>query len=95
MGEHPFDLARGGHPEVSGFGVQGAAVDAIPGALLIAQEGLADVAECDLLEVLERFDGRVFTGPGPRPGAQQGSQRGHVGMDINHIARVRVGGQNL
>src|SRR4051812_31658514 len=89
--QHQLHPPRRRYPQIARLRVQGPTVIAGPRLLHIAQERLADMAEIDFLEVVERRDGRVFADALTGPNAEQGSERSHAGMQVDHLASLWSG----
>jgi hypothetical protein len=68
--------------------MKGSAVVDGPGSLTVGQEWFSGMAERDLLDVAERLDRRVLAGALTDPSAQQRSQDGDAGMEVDHVPQV-------
>src|SRR4051812_1385362 len=86
--QHQLHPPRRRYPQIARLCVQGPTVIAGPRLLYIAHERLADMAELDFLEVVERRDGRVFARALTGPNAEQGSEHSHAGMQVDHLASL-------
>lgn len=83
MSKDQFDAVGTRTAQIAGFGVQRPAVVAGAGLLPVGEEGAAEVAEPDFLDIAEGLDGRVFTPAVSAPNAEQWSERSDVRMWSN------------
>ena len=80
--EYEFDLTESWDAKIAGLGVQRGPVGGGLGLLPVDQKWFAHMRKHDFFEVLERLDGRIFTGPSALPGTEQRRQRAKVRMQL-------------